>query len=50
MFEYILDMYLEDRITPKYLRKAVRAKWITEEEYDKIIEAKEVLQEEQKGK
>ena len=50
MFEFILDMYLNDKITPKYLRKAVKAGWITEEEYEEIIEAKEKLQEEGKNK
>ena len=50
MFEFLLDMYIGGRITPKYLRKAVKAGWITEEEYEEIIEAKEKLQEEGKNK
>lgn len=43
MFQFLLDMYLNDKITKAYLRKAVKVSWITEEEYELIIEAKEKL-------
>lgn len=36
MFELLLDMYLNGKISESYLRKAVRVKWITEEEMDQI--------------
>ena len=34
MFELLLDMYLRGRISESYLKKAVRIKWITEEEME----------------
>ena len=40
MFELLLDMYLRGRISESYLKKAVRIKWITEEEMDQIKLAK----------
>ena len=43
MFQFLLDMYLNDKITKAYLRKAVKVCWITEEEYKLILEAKEKL-------
>ena len=43
MFQFLLDMYLNDKSTKAYLRKAVKGGWITEEEYELIIEAKEKL-------
>jgi hypothetical protein len=43
MFQFLLDMYLNDKITKVYLRKAVKVGWITEEEYELIIAAKEKL-------
>ena len=43
MFQFLLDMYLNNKITKAYLRKAVKVGWITEEEYELIIEAKEKL-------
>ena len=43
MFQFLLDMYLNDKITKAYLRKAVKVGWITEEEYELIIAAKEKL-------
>ena len=46
MFEFLLDMYLNDKIIKTYLRKAVKVGWITEEEYELIIEAKEKLPQE----
>ena len=46
MFQFLLDMYLNDKITKTYLRKAVTVGWITEEEYELIIEAKEKLPQE----
>ena len=36
MFELLLDMYLRGRISEIYLKKAVRVKWITEEEMEQI--------------
>ena len=46
MFQFLLDMYLNDKITKVYLRKAVKVGWITEEEYELIVEAKEKLPQE----
>ena len=46
MFQFLLDMYLNNKITKAYLRKAVKVVWITEEEYELIIEAKEKLPQE----
>ena len=46
MSQFLLDMYLNDKITKTYLRKAVKVGWITEEEYELIIEAKEKLPQE----
>ena len=46
MFQFLLDMYLNNKITKAYLRKAVKVCWITEEEYELIIEAKEKLTQE----
>ena len=43
MFQFLLDMYLNNKITKAYLRKAVKIGWITEEEYELILEAKEKL-------
>ena len=43
MFQFLLDMYLNDKITKAYLIKNVKAGWITEEEYELIVEAKEKL-------
>lgn len=43
MFQFLLDMYLNNKITKAYLRKAVKVGWITEEEYELILEAKEKL-------
>ena len=40
MFELLLDMYLSGKISESYLRKAVRVKWITEEEMEQIKLAK----------
>ena len=40
MFELLLDMYLRGRISESYLKKAVRVKWITEEEMEQIKLAK----------
>ena len=40
MFELLLDMHLRGRISESYLRKAVRVKWITEEEMEQIKLAK----------
>ena len=36
MFELLLDMYLNGKISESYLKKAVRVKWITEEEMEQI--------------
>lgn len=46
MFQFLLDMYLNNKITKAYLRKAVKVGWITEEEYELIIAAKEKLPQE----
>ena len=46
MFQFLLDMYLNDKITKSYLKKAVKVGWITEEEYELIVEAKEKLPQE----
>ena len=46
MFQFLLDIYLNNKITKAYLRKAVKVGWITEEEYELIIEAKEKLPQE----
>ena len=46
MFQFLLDMYLNNKITKAYLRKVVKVGWITEEEYELIIEAKEKLPQE----
>ena len=46
MFQFLLDMYLNGKITKAYLRKAVKVGWITEEEYELIIAAKEKLPQE----
>lgn len=35
-----------DKITKAYLKKAVKVGWITEEEYELIVEAKEKLPQE----
>ena len=43
MFQFLLDMYLNDKITKAYLRKAIKVGWITKEEYKLILEAKEKL-------
>ena len=40
MFELLLDMYLRGRISESYWKKAVRVKWITEEEMEQIKLAK----------
>ena len=40
MFELLLDMYLRGRISESYLKKAVKVKWITEEEMEQIKLAK----------
>ena len=40
MFELLSDMYLRGRISESYLKKAVRIKWITEEEMEQIKLAK----------
>ena len=40
MFELLLDMYLRGRISESYLKKAVRVKWIREEEMEQIKLAK----------
>ena len=40
MFELLLDMYLRGRISESYLKKAVKIKWITEEEMEQIKLAK----------
>ena len=40
MFEWRLDMDLRGRISESYLKKAVRVKWITEEEMEQIKLAK----------
>lgn len=41
MFQMFLDMYLEGRIGESYLKKAVRVKWLTEEEVEIIKTTKE---------
>lgn len=46
MFQFLLDMYLNDKIIKAYLRKAVKVGWVTEEEYELIIAAKEKLPQE----
>lgn len=46
MFQFLLDMYLNDKITKAYLKKAVKVGWITEEEYELIVGAKEKLPQE----
>ena len=46
MYQFLLDMYLNDKITKAYLKKAVKVGWITEEEYELIVEAKEKLPQE----
>ena len=46
MFQFLLDMYLNDKIIKACLRKAVKVGWITEEEYELIIAAKEKLPQE----
>ena len=46
MFQFLLDIYLNDKITKAYLRKAIKVDWITEEEYELIVEAKEKLPQE----
>ena len=47
MFQFLLDMYLNDKITKAYLKKAVKVGWVTEEEeYELIVEAKEKLPQE----
>ena len=40
MFELLLDMYLSGKISESYLRKAVRAGWITQEDEQLIIKFK----------
>ena len=40
MFELLLNMYWRGRIKESYLKKAVRVKWITEEEMEQIKLAK----------
>lgn len=40
MFQKLLDMYVQNRIDKKYLEKAVKLNWITEEEKKEIIEFK----------
>ena len=40
MFELLLDMYLRGKISEKKKKKAVRVKWITEEEMEQIKLAK----------
>lgn len=40
MFQKLLDMYVQNRIDKTYLEKAVKLKWITEEEKKEIIEFK----------
>ena len=39
-------MYLNDKITKAYLKKAVKVGWITEEEYELIVEEKEKITQE----
>ena len=46
MFQFLLDMYLNDKIIKAYLRTAVKEGWTTEEEYELIIAAKEKLPQE----
>ena len=48
MFQYLLDMYLNGKITQAYLKKAVKVGWITEEEYQRILAAKEAKDSENK--
>lgn len=50
MFERLLDMYLNSKITKSYLKKAVKAGWITEDEYNDILASKEALLVEQNSK
>ena len=40
MFELLLGMYVEGKIRESYLKKAVRAGWITEEDEQLIIKFK----------
>ena len=40
MFELLLGMYVEGKIRESYLKKAVRAGWITQEEKEEIINFK----------
>ena len=40
MFELLLDMYLSGKIRQRQGKKAVRVKWITEEEMEQIKLAK----------
>lgn len=40
MFQLLLDMYMDNKINDKYLKKAVRAGWITEEDEQLIIKFK----------
>lgn len=40
MFQKLLDMHVGNRIDKTYLDKAVKLKWITEEEKNEIIEFK----------
>ena len=44
MFEILLDMYLNNRISQVYLRKALKVNWITQEEYELMLEAKETME------
>lgn len=43
MFQKLLDMYVVGKINKIYLEKAVKLKWITEEEKDEIIEFKTIV-------
>lgn len=40
MFQKLLDMYVENKINKTYLEKAVKLKWITDQEKSEIIEFK----------
>lgn len=40
MFQLLLDVYMDSKINDLYLKKAVRAGWITEAEMNEIIEFK----------
>ena len=43
MFELLLNMHVEGKISESYLKKAVRVGWITTEEKEQIINFKKEI-------